>query len=86
MFFLSLLKLLDKRSFDVSSTFDLREITIEMLVMAWYPYTGRQLSLGSQDMIGEQLEALGLGRSELPAMQNISPTILRKRISSYPLN
>ncbi|AFY80891.1 hypothetical protein Oscil6304_1169 [Oscillatoria acuminata PCC 6304] len=86
LLFLSLLKILNSRKFEVSYPIEFRELTIEMLVNAWYPYAYYKLSLGSQDTIGEQLEAIGLGRSQLLAtLPKINPIELRKTIATKAL-
>ncbi|MCT7980494.1 hypothetical protein [Laspinema olomoucense] len=86
LLFLSLLKIINSRKFEVSCPIEFRELTIEMLVNAWYPYAYYKLSLGSQDTIGEQLEAIGLGRSRLSAtLPKINPTEIRKTIATKAL-
>jgi hypothetical protein len=64
MFMLSLLDLLNNRFFKPFSPISLRDIAVEMLVNAWYPYTVFRLSFGSQDMTGRNLDDLNLGLSQ----------------------
>jgi hypothetical protein len=64
IFFLSLLDILKRRLFDVSLPIDIKEITIEMLANAWYPYAYFKLSFGLQDKLAEKLDSLHLEISE----------------------
>lgn len=60
IFFLSLLDILSRRFFDTSKPINLKELVIEMLVNAWYPYSFFKLSFGIQDMIPSHLDNLSL--------------------------
>jgi hypothetical protein len=64
MFMLSLLDLLSNRFFRISSPISVRDIAVEMLVNAWYPYAVFRLSFGSQDMTGRNLDDLNLGLNQ----------------------
>jgi hypothetical protein len=58
LFFLSILDILNRKNFHQSLSISFREIIIEMLVNAWYPYNFFKLSFGTQDKIPDQLDAL----------------------------
>jgi len=60
IFLLSLLDILSRRFFDISQEITFQEIVIEMLANSWYPYSFFKLSFGTQDMIPNQLDNLGL--------------------------
>jgi len=57
---MSILNILDRRNFDVSSVIEFREIIIEMLANAWYPHSYFKLSFGVQDKIIHKLDSLQL--------------------------
>ena len=58
LFFLAILEILKRRNFENFSPITFREIVIEMLANAWYPYTFFQLSFGTQDKISQKLSLL----------------------------
>jgi hypothetical protein len=60
VFFLSLLDILRRRNFDAEAPISFRELLIEILVNAWYPYTYFKLSFGIQDKIAIKLYSLAL--------------------------
>ncbi|WP_287129347.1 HNH endonuclease domain-containing protein [Candidatus Cyanaurora vandensis] len=60
IYFLSLLDILRRRSFDVSLAVSFRELTIEMLANAWFPHTYFKLSFGLRDQITKKLDSLQL--------------------------
>ncbi|GAB4301934.1 MAG: hypothetical protein Fur0025_42430 [Oscillatoriaceae cyanobacterium] len=88
LFFWSLLEILRQKQFDDSRRIEFREITIEMLVTAWYPYAYSQLEFGSQDMIPEQLNNLKLTRhsQQIGIFTNIEQNQLRQTIAAHPLD
>ena len=55
-----MLDILSRRFFDISQEITFEEIVIEMLANSWYPYSFFKLSFGTQDMIPNQLDNLGL--------------------------
>ena len=61
VFFLALLDLLKRHHFDAERLYTYDEITVEMLVIAWYPHTFFKLSFGAQDTIAKKLDGLELG-------------------------
>lgn len=60
LFFISLLDILRRRQFDVLSPISFKELVIEMLANAWYPYIYFKLSFGTQDKIADQLDMITL--------------------------
>ncbi len=87
VFFLSLLDILQRRLFDISSPIAIREITIEMLATAWYPHTYFKLNFGWQDKIAEKLDSLELEISEqILNFTDIDKKCLRKTIATQPLD
>ena len=64
VFFLSILDILNSRFFKVSSPILLKDLTVEMLVNAWYPHSGFRLSFGFQDMITRKLDSLDLNTTK----------------------
>jgi len=65
LFFMSILDVLTRRSFDVAEHIELKEIILEMLANAWYPHNYFRLSFGVQDKIADKLDALNLNFSKL---------------------
>jgi hypothetical protein len=60
LFFLALLERLRRQSFRAEPPITFEALTVEMLTLAWYPHTYFKLSFGSQDTIGQKLDALAL--------------------------
>ncbi len=60
IFFLSILDILKRRNFDVTTPVTFRELTIEMLANTWFPHTYFRLSFGIQDQITKKLDSLNL--------------------------
>ncbi len=60
IFFMALLGLLKRHHFDSSRYYTYDEITVEMLVIAWYPHRFFGLSFGAQDTIAQKIDALEL--------------------------
>ncbi|AHF03509.1 hypothetical protein MARPU_06255 [Marichromatium purpuratum 984] len=60
VFFLALLDLLKRHRFDAERPYTYDELTVEMLVIAWYPHTFFKLSFGTQDTIAQKLDGLEL--------------------------
>ncbi|SDY40831.1 hypothetical protein SAMN05421644_1617 [Allochromatium warmingii] len=60
VFFLALLELLKLHCFNSKRVFSYNEITIEMLVIAWFPYKFFGLSFGAQDTITQKIDKLEL--------------------------
>ncbi|MDB9494645.1 HNH endonuclease domain-containing protein [Spirulina major CS-329] len=58
LFFLALLKLLQKNRFSPGLTLNLRDLLAEMLVIAWYPHSAFRLSFGLQDMVARELDRI----------------------------
>lgn len=58
LFFLSLLENLERNSFDATVPMSLYELSIDMLVIAWYPHVYFRLSFGKQDRIGQALDRI----------------------------
>jgi hypothetical protein len=87
LFFLSLLDILKRRQFDVEAPITFREIIIEMLANAWYPYTYFKLSFGTQDQIAKKLDRLDLVISEpILKFTDTDKKLLRETISSQDLS
>ncbi|MEM9539119.1 MAG: HNH endonuclease domain-containing protein [Cyanobacteria bacterium P01_E01_bin.42] len=86
LFFISLLDILKRRQFDTNNPISFKEIVIEILANAWYPYTYFKLSFGVQDMIAEQLELLQLKITE-PILKfvDVDKKILRQTIGEQNL-
>lgn len=85
LFFLSLLDILSNRLFKVDLPISLKDLSIEMLVNAWYPHSVFRLSFGLQDMITETLDSLGLSFDNLPLKiktTESSKTVIREVIKS----
>lgn len=57
LFFISLLTLIKDRDAEIEDGILLRDIEIEMLVTAWYPYVYFKLSFGIQDKIASALRS-----------------------------
>lgn len=64
LYFLSLLDIIKRRSFDNLSSINFRIIIVEMLANAWYPHKYFKLSFGRQDQIANKLDALELEITE----------------------
>lgn len=60
IFFLALMELLRRSDFDADRPYTYAEITIEMLIIAWYPHSFFKLSFGTQDTLAKKLSALDL--------------------------
>jgi hypothetical protein len=60
VFFLAVLELLRRHRFDPDRPYTYSEITLEMLLVAWFPHTYFKLSFGAQDTIAKKLDALDL--------------------------
>jgi hypothetical protein len=58
LFFLALLDAIQRQVFDPSRRIPIDELTIDMLVLAWYPHVYFRLSFGKQDKIVRELEGL----------------------------
>jgi len=85
IFFLSILDILSRLEFEVSSPISLREITIEMLTNAWYPNSYLNLSFGLQDQIVNKLKALNLQINE-PKFNYYEKKYLRNEIGKQNLD
>jgi HNH endonuclease len=87
VFFLSILDILKRRSFDTSESISFRELVIEMLSNAWYPHTYFKLSFGVQDQIVQNLDSLNLEIGEpILKFTDTDKKLLRETISSQPLD
>lgn len=83
LFFLSLLDILSHRSFKVTSAIHLKDLAVEMLINAWYPYSVFKLSFGLQDMVSEKLNSLALNFDEsVLKITEGNKIILRQAIKS----
>jgi hypothetical protein len=58
IYFLALLEILKHRNFDVKTQISFTEITVEMLVTAWFPYKHFNLSFGTQDTMTKKIDEL----------------------------
>ncbi|CAN5510247.1 HNH endonuclease domain-containing protein [soil metagenome] len=56
LFFLALLDGAERNCFDTSIPLSMKEIVLDMLVLAWYPHVYFRLSFGKQDKIANQLD------------------------------
>lgn len=85
LFFLSLLDILKRRHFDVTTPISFQELIVEMLANAWYPHSFN-LSFGAQDKVAQQLDSLDLEIAE-PIIQfkDTDKTLLREAISTQNL-
>ncbi|MEZ5592778.1 MAG: HNH endonuclease domain-containing protein [Gammaproteobacteria bacterium] len=72
IFFLSILELLKDRNFSVKEPFSFHDLTIEMLVTAWFPHTFFKLSFGTQDTLTNKLDQLELDFSNASSI-NTTP-------------
>jgi HNH endonuclease len=87
VFFISLLDILKNDLFEVCSPISLKDLAIEMLVVAWYPHSAFRLSFGSQDVIAQKLDALGIGANQsLLKITENNKNILREDIREKMLN
>jgi transcriptional regulator with XRE-family HTH domain len=81
LFFLSLLDILEEKSFGVLSPISFQEIIVEMLLNAWYPHTYFKLSFGQTDKITKNLELLDLAIDEPILNRKVADKkLLRKAI------
>ncbi len=60
IFFLSVLDILKRRTFDTKTPITFKELVVEMLANAWFPYAYFKLSFGMRDQIIIQLDSLKL--------------------------
>lgn len=72
LFFLAFLERLQKNAFDHSKAIPLRELAIEMFVLAWYPNVYFHLSFGKQDQIAKHLETVA--PREMFSSSHLKPT------------
>ena len=81
IFFISLLDILRSGLFKDSPSISLKDLAIEMLVVAWYPHSAFRLSFGSQDVIAKKLDSLAIytNQSLLKITEN-NKEILRQNI------
>jgi hypothetical protein len=84
--FLSLLDILKRRHFDVTTPISFQELIVEMLANAWYPHSFFKLSFGAQDKVAQKLDSLDLEIAE-PIIQfkDTDKTLLREAISTQNL-
>ena len=64
LYFLSLLDILKRESFDIVSPISFQDIIVEMLANAWYPHNYFKLLFGTQDQIANKLDSLQLEITE----------------------
>jgi hypothetical protein len=87
VFFISILDILKRRSFDISESISFRELVIEMLANAWYPHTYFKLSFGVQDQIVQNLDSLNLEIGEpILKFTDTDKKLLRETIADQPLD
>lgn len=67
LFFISILDILERKKFSISSPISFREIIIEMLFNALYPHIYFKLSFGKQDEITKEIDKLIIRVGELKA-------------------
>jgi len=86
LFFLSLLDILKRCQFEVSSPISFQELIVEMLANAWFPHTFFKLSFGTQDKIAQKLDSLNLV-IEQPIIQfkDTDKKLLRQAIAAQNL-
>ena len=60
VFFISCLEILRRREFNTAEPISFQELTVEMLVTAWYPHSYFRLSFGLQDRITAKRDSLKL--------------------------
>ncbi|MEP0840576.1 HNH endonuclease domain-containing protein [Coleofasciculus sp. FACHB-64] len=80
LFFLSLLDILEKKQFDISSSITFQEIIIEMLANAWYPHNYFKLSFGRQDKIANHLDSLNLETNKNPNKHQLRESIRSRKL------
>ncbi|MFN6487239.1 MULTISPECIES: HNH endonuclease domain-containing protein [unclassified Nostoc] len=87
LYFLSLLDILKRRSFDTLSPITFQEIIVEMLANAWYPHKYFKLSFGKQDQIANKLDALDLEITEpILKFRDTDKKLLRTSINNQNLD
>lgn len=87
LFFISILDIIKRKKFNISSQIQFKEIVIEMLANAWYPHNYFKLSFGTQDTIADKLDSLKLDISEpILNFRDFDKTRLRKTISEQNLD
>lgn len=86
LYFLSLLDIIKRKNFNRSLLISFREITIEMLANAWYPYKYFNLSFGKQDQISNKLDELELDMAEIILKTDPDKTILRITLNSQNID
>ncbi len=87
IFFIALLDILRSNHFESSFSINLKDLAIEMLVVAWYPHSAFRLSFGSQDIIARKLDALEISTNQsiLKITEN-NKEILRQNIREKMFN
>ena len=86
LFFLSLLDILNRRQFEVSSPISFQELIVEMLANAWYPHAFFKLSFGRQDKIAQKLDSLNLDIGEpIIQLKDSDKKLLRETIATQNL-
>ncbi|MBK1735563.1 hypothetical protein CKO15_09760 [Halorhodospira abdelmalekii] len=85
LFFLAILDLLRRHRFDAERPYAYREITIEMLAIAWYPHSYFKLSFGTQDTIAQKLTALDLDFPDSTNLFGNDRRALRETLASTDL-
>ena len=86
LFFISLLDILERRQFDILSPISFKEIIVEILANAWYPYTYFKLSLGFQNKISDKLAPLNIDFSDTKTiLRDKDKRHLRRTISDKPI-
>ncbi|MBG1266319.1 hypothetical protein F8S12_07780 [Nostoc sp. WHI] len=87
LYFLSLLDILKRRSFDTLSPITFQEIIVEMLANAWYPHKYFKLSFGTQDQIANKLDDLELEIIEpILKFRDTDKKLLRATINNQNLD
>lgn len=56
LFFLAILDQLEHNRFDYSIALSIKDVVLEMLVLAWYPHVYFRLSFGAQDKLARELD------------------------------
>ncbi|MBN4003507.1 HNH endonuclease domain-containing protein [Nostoc sp. LPT] len=87
LYFLSVLDILKRRSFDTLSPISFREVIVEMLANAWYPHNYFKIYFGIQDQIANKLDALELEITEpILKFRDTDKKLLRATINNQNLD
>jgi transcriptional regulator with XRE-family HTH domain len=87
LFFISILDILERRKFSISSSISFREIIIEMLFNALYPHIYFKLSFGKQDEITKKIDKLIIRIGDLKAkLTEVDKRDLHKKLENQDVD